>query len=111
MELTSGTFTINSVDLAGINGSGPSPVTITGYRSGSLIDSFTSSDLGSSSYTTFTLGWTGIDQLDFSNNHQQNLLLTNFDVTTGVPEPSTWAMMLLGFTGLGFMAYRRKSKS
>ncbi len=27
-----------------------------------------------------------------------------------VPEPSTWAMMLLGFTGIGFMAYRRKSK-
>lgn len=26
------------------------------------------------------------------------------------PEPSTWAMMLLGFAGVGFMAYRRKSK-
>jgi len=35
------------------------------------------------------------------------------DVTTAVsavPEPSTWAMMILGFTGLGVMAYRRKSK-
>jgi hypothetical protein len=29
---------------------------------------------------------------------------------TAVPEPSTWAMMILGFAGLGFMAYRRKSK-
>lgn len=27
-----------------------------------------------------------------------------------VPEPSTWAMMVLGFAGMGFMAYRRKSK-
>jgi hypothetical protein len=27
-----------------------------------------------------------------------------------VPEPSTWAMMVLGFAGVGFMAYRRKSK-
>jgi PEP-CTERM motif-containing protein len=27
---------------------------------------------------------------------------------SGVPEPSTWAMLILGFTGLGFMAYRRK---
>jgi len=26
-----------------------------------------------------------------------------------VPEPSTWAMMLLGFAGLGFMAYRRRN--
>jgi hypothetical protein len=29
---------------------------------------------------------------------------------TSVPEPSTWAMMLLGFAGLGFMAYRRRSQ-
>jgi fibro-slime domain-containing protein len=27
---------------------------------------------------------------------------------SAVPEPSTWAMMILGFFGLGFMAYRRK---
>jgi hypothetical protein len=31
-------------------------------------------------------------------------------ITGAVPEPSTWAMMLLGFVGLGFMAYRRKPK-
>ena len=32
------------------------------------------------------------------------------DITTtaAVPEPSTWAMMLLGFFGLGFMSLRRK---
>jgi hypothetical protein len=27
-----------------------------------------------------------------------------------VPEPSTWAMLILGFAGIGFMAYRRKSE-
>jgi len=27
-------------------------------------------------------------------------------LTAAVPEPSTWAMMLLGFCGLGFMTYR-----
>lgn len=27
---------------------------------------------------------------------------------TTVPEPSTWAMMILGFAGVGFLAYRRK---
>ncbi|ANV99245.1 PEPxxWA-CTERM sorting domain-containing protein [Bradyrhizobium icense] len=31
-------------------------------------------------------------------------------LTAAVPEPSTWAMMLLGFAGVGFIAYRRKSK-
>ena len=28
-----------------------------------------------------------------------------------VPEPSTWAMMILGFAGIGCMAYRRNAKS
>jgi hypothetical protein len=31
-------------------------------------------------------------------------------VIASVPEPSTWAMMILGFCGVGFMAYRRKAK-
>jgi hypothetical protein len=30
---------------------------------------------------------------------------------SGVPEPSTWAMMLLGFAGLGFAGYRSSRKS
>jgi hypothetical protein len=28
-----------------------------------------------------------------------------------VPEPSTWAMMILGFAGIGFMAYRRRNQT
>jgi hypothetical protein len=37
-----------------------------------------------------------------------------FDATfqatvSAVPEPSTWAMMILGFFGVGFLAYRRRS--
>jgi hypothetical protein len=32
------------------------------------------------------------------------------DFAGAVPEPSTWAMMILGFFGVGFMAYRRKSQ-
>ncbi|MBR0697801.1 PEP-CTERM sorting domain-containing protein [Bradyrhizobium lablabi] len=31
-----------------------------------------------------------------------------FTATPAVPEPTTWAMMLLGFAGLGFLAYRRR---
>jgi hypothetical protein len=39
------------------------------------------------------------------------VVVGTWDITVGtVPEPSTWAMMLSGFAGLGFMAYRRKSK-
>jgi hypothetical protein len=35
-----------------------------------------------------------------------NVLL--HEVAGAIPEPSTWAMMVLGFLGLGFMAYRRQ---
>ena len=31
-------------------------------------------------------------------------------IGNGVPETSTWAMMILGFFGVGFMAYRRRSQ-
>ena len=30
---------------------------------------------------------------------------------TGAPEPSTWAMMLVGFGGLGYAALRRRRKA
>jgi PEP-CTERM motif len=36
----------------------------------------------------------------------------SFDASlTVVPEPSTWAMMLLGFAGLGFVGYRRMRRA
>jgi PEP-CTERM motif-containing protein len=50
-------------------------------------------------------------------NAHINLALTNVTpfnpnaVTPGVPEPSTWAMMILGFAGVGFMAYRRRHQA
>jgi hypothetical protein len=31
---------------------------------------------------------------------------SEFTNVSGVPEPSTWAMMLLGFAGLGLAGYR-----
>jgi hypothetical protein len=43
-------------------------------------------------------------QLLLSNN------LGNLPIASAVPEPSTWAMMILGFAGVGFMAYRRSRK-
>jgi hypothetical protein len=51
---------------------------------------------------------------DNSNSFQYwsdnlTLLPTTVTLTDGVPEPSTWAMMILGFAGIGFMTYRRKS--
>jgi PEP-CTERM motif len=42
---------------------------------------------------------------------QQSWVVQDFEYgssISAVPEPSTWAMMLLGFVGVGFAAYRRK---
>jgi choice-of-anchor C domain-containing protein len=51
--------------------------------------------------------------LSFNSTSGQNCCygpaLDNVAVTA-VPEASTWAMMILGFAGVGFMAYRRKSQ-
>jgi hypothetical protein len=38
---------------------------------------------------------------------EERLALNTVVVTNGVPEASTWAMMILGFLGLGFLAKRK----
>ncbi len=43
-------------------------------------------------------------------NGFQSVKQIDFGIATAVPEASTWAMMILGFMGVGFMAYRRKSQ-
>jgi len=40
-----------------------------------------------------------------------DLAIDNLTVNVAVPEPSTWAMMILGFCALGFLAYRRHDKA
>jgi hypothetical protein len=65
------------------------------------------------------VGWEGLDPTGLSETvydaHTGSITgtLAYIDVgppTSAVPEPSTWAMMILGFAGIGFMAYRRKAK-
>jgi hypothetical protein len=43
----------------------------------------------------------------FVGRNSQNVSASITEISA-VPEPSTWAMMILGFCGIGFMAYRRK---
>jgi PEP-CTERM motif len=40
-------------------------------------------------------------------SYQNALEVAGVSVSSAVPEPSTWAMMLLGFAGLGYAAYRK----
>jgi len=44
-----------------------------------------------------------------THDYYDNITLT--PLAGAIPEPSTWAMTLIGFAGLGFAAYCRAKKS
>ena len=50
----------------------------------------------------FTVGAT------FNNAQGGNDVIQVVQLTTAIPEPSTWAMMIIGFLGVGFLGYRRR---
>ena len=95
---------------------------------GGLLAGFGASDFGSSSFSTAGIAFqaaSSTELLTFSGAMPQtvgpngnpagdfNIAVDNISVTGmqgSVPEPSTWAMMLLGAGGLGLLAYRRKVK-
>jgi hypothetical protein len=51
------------------------------------------------------------EEIDITANAAGAAFSADDSVSGAVPEPSTWAMMILGFMGVGFLAYRRKSGS
>ena len=54
---------------------------------------------------------TGFDSLKFSAvgiSDSYGGSLDAISLTAAIPEPATWAMMILGFFGVSFMAYRRR---
>jgi PEP-CTERM motif-containing protein len=85
-----------------------------------------------SSYTSNTISFHGFDdsipwqpttysytgvltelmQTDPSAHFTFSATITNFQIYVApVPEPSTWAMMILGFAGVGYMTYRRRKSA
>jgi hypothetical protein len=65
--------------------------------------------IGPSSSTYASNVWNGCQGHSGPLSCSQDAFLS-LTFTAAVPEPSTWAMLLLGFAGVGFMAYSRKSK-
>ncbi|KRR20131.1 hypothetical protein CQ14_23025 [Bradyrhizobium lablabi] len=93
-------LSINSLTYApGANGG---TFTISGFTNQQLtLDVFLLEEYAGSSFNTITFKDLRLNADSFSSNF----------VTGAVPEPSTWAMMILGFAGVGFIAYRRKPKA
>ncbi len=117
MSFAAGTYSV-SFDLAGSQGGSGNvdPVfphtTKILFSIGGVTQQLTLNPTSPFTPYTFLFTTTGEGQLTFrdlagGNNNVGNIL-DNVTVTA-VPEPSTWAMMILGFLGVGFMAYRRKS--
>jgi PEP-CTERM motif len=51
------------------------------------------------------LAGTGLGTAGYGGN------LSTTPVVAAIPEPATWAMTLIGFAGVGFMAYRRRNQN
>lgn len=97
-------------DLIGVSSSSSFLGVPPGYLSGSPLSgtaTFDNTTLANLGVTDGTYTWTW-----GSGDHADSLTLEigASAITAGVPEPSTWAMMILGFCGIGFLAYRRKDQ-
>jgi hypothetical protein len=71
---------------------------------GDLLKIHFAPDFGTNTITTF--------ELDFftSNFGPEFKAFDSITLTAAVPEVSTWAMMILGFCGLGFIARRQRNR-
>jgi hypothetical protein len=84
-------------------------------NAGQVTDWFFFAEIAALSKGILTTGpnWCGpgcaVDQ--FYDHGRTSVEISNHPGTwqvAAVPEPSTWAMMILGFAGVGFIAYRRR---
>jgi hypothetical protein len=99
--------TYNTLDVMARDG-----VTVLASFSGSMFNGGVGCTLCADSNPIVTLTFSGADQTNFGGlrlSSSQNAFEVDNFVVTGVPEPATWALMLLGFGGIGF-AMRRSRK-
>jgi PEP-CTERM motif len=88
-----------------------SEVTITRTPANSITLSFTGEVTGGAFVDTpATLILNANQARGPGEGHAVSVAFTNAAATAVVPEPSTWAMMLIGFAGLGYAVARRNAK-
>jgi hypothetical protein len=110
-SFAAGSYTL-TFDLGG-NARGDVDKTTT-ITLGDFTQSITLSSSSPYALQTFSFTTTG-GQLSFADGAagDQNVgnILDNVTLSTAVPEPSTWAMMLVGFAGLGLAGWRARRKT
>jgi hypothetical protein len=62
-------------------------------------------------FAFFQLEYKNLLNGQFSAFVKADLLPQTVTIGSPVPEPSTWATMILGFAGVGFMVYRRRKRA
>ncbi len=67
-------------------------------------------NVDTSAFYYFDAGKTGLDKLKLNWGASSNLTLFSTGAPGGVPEPATWALMILGFGGIGSALRRGKAK-
>jgi hypothetical protein len=87
----------------------PNDFTVSGSNGG--FSTITNPDPGLNEYTALAINGTNLTSLTLHSDlgFTQIKQFEISGLTAPVPEPSTWAMMILGFAGVGFMAYRRRN--
>jgi hypothetical protein len=104
-----------SIDAMGVDGIlNQVSVTVDGYTlTGSDLIALGASGTGNQNSPTNNQ-WvtiTGLGPFTTVDFHDTGKNAFEFSLSSGVPEPSTWAMMLVGFAGLGYAAFRRTHKT
>jgi PEP-CTERM motif len=104
-----------SIDAVGVDGIlNQVSITIDGYTlTGSDLVTLGASGTGNQNSPTNNQ-WvtiTGLGPFTTVDFHDAGKNAFEFSLGSGVPEPSTWAMMVLGFAGLGYAAFRRAHKT
>ncbi len=96
-------FNLNDSGLSGLGPFNLNGVTVSDVH-------FRLADGTNGTYNPVTGRWDNPDPTN-DNGSVTSVMYITADFTSAVPEPSTWAMMILGFVGVGFIAYRRKNKA
>jgi hypothetical protein len=101
------TYSGGSVDVSGgqIVGLGPTSQLTFGPNLISPLNIVLNLSEGGGSVTIFEAYNTQTQFINYVTDGTAQNPITFF---SAVPEPSTWAMMILGFSGIGFIAYRRR---